>query len=1093
MKPQSQGRVIFWLMLCTLVLLIAAAADYSISQGASADTFPLPVNVPVPASVLAKDNFAKSMSIDGDTLVVGAPWTDVNGAEQQGLVYIYTRSGSDPTAFTLLKSITGSDSSAHHDFGWVVGIHGDTLVVGNANGSDGAAYIFERNQGGANNWGEVKKLVRDDTHTFTHYGRNVAIHGDTVVVAAPLGLGDVFIYRRDQDGANQWGKTQTLDSGLPITTSVRTANFGENLAFDGETLVISAPGLGLAAQDVPNGSPVLPRNFVGSVFIYRQDNGQWLPDGKLFSSDIVLGGTDLLHDVYGASLALKGDTLFVAATGGLTNGVFTGKVFVLQRGAGTPPPFGQPGPWGEIAELSPSDGVDNDNFGRALYAVDDGLFVSSEKQGVGQVYFFRNPSGLAGSATVPQASLAWSGVYTFTSGIEGTSQFGFPLTGSDNSVVMGERSATGQGGVSAYAKDALFAYDPNAEPSPTPSETPTATATPPIDPGPCVYFYTQSASANLVYLPALSRGSGDVNTLAASAHPARVQASEAITPVVRYLAPGCAVSGPGGLKIGAVEGAITQTVVITMQIAAAPSEALPAGALPAGEYLRVSSAKNEHTDMETPFVIGVSVPSNVDSSHLALVHLLPATHSFDSQASGNLWGYLPGVYDVASGLFLARMPFLLAEGTTFMLVEHPDFDSPPNQPAVQPAAVDVRGEFSVFCITSSFNRSSDCGATLEADAKAALDEIYQRMTDPAIFGFPRKLRLLDSGSQFIVSETISVTALTASYVAYIQGPKDPNCAGPAGYYNVDTGFLALCADAGDTFDMDDKETMIHEFFHAIEFTYPSVYEDDFWGFLEKWITEGMAEAAVKSYPVNKMQRSPYFGADNLQKVDQALTTGVGGDAALDEYLAQDFWVYVGASESKSLSYLGPLLTTGGAHQLGIDRALKTFYNKSLGEFYWEWVKNQTVENAYDIGVSPGVLCELSEEALLSAAPVEFPASEEFYPFNMPSIYDTLPPLTAKVIEIKFGAKTGALVTMEYQGCVGLQDPVAKASCVTAAQQTLRSKIYVEGETQCTNDNLPGVSSEGIRQLTGISAAKRYFVVVANADLHDDHGYFVAIE
>ena len=108
-------------------------------------------------------------------VVVGAPGTKVNDAEQQGVAYIYMRSGDDPTAFTLLKTITGSDSAAHHSFGWSVGIHGDTLVVGNADTSAGAVYVFERNQGGANHWGEVKKLVRADNRSFTYFGRTLAV------------------------------------------------------------------------------------------------------------------------------------------------------------------------------------------------------------------------------------------------------------------------------------------------------------------------------------------------------------------------------------------------------------------------------------------------------------------------------------------------------------------------------------------------------------------------------------------------------------------------------------------------------------------------------------------------------------------------------------------------------------------------------------------------------------------------------------------------------------------------------------------------------------------------------------------------------
>ena len=52
-------------------------------------------------------------------------------------------------------------------FGFSVAISGDTAIVGAYINDDdgsfsGSAYIFERNTGGANDWGEVQKLVASD-------------------------------------------------------------------------------------------------------------------------------------------------------------------------------------------------------------------------------------------------------------------------------------------------------------------------------------------------------------------------------------------------------------------------------------------------------------------------------------------------------------------------------------------------------------------------------------------------------------------------------------------------------------------------------------------------------------------------------------------------------------------------------------------------------------------------------------------------------------------------------------------------------------------------------------------------------------------
>ena len=49
-------------------------------------------------------------------------------------------------------------------FGWSVAVSGDVVLVGALlEGSDrGAAYVYSRNQGGPDSWGEVKKLSASD-------------------------------------------------------------------------------------------------------------------------------------------------------------------------------------------------------------------------------------------------------------------------------------------------------------------------------------------------------------------------------------------------------------------------------------------------------------------------------------------------------------------------------------------------------------------------------------------------------------------------------------------------------------------------------------------------------------------------------------------------------------------------------------------------------------------------------------------------------------------------------------------------------------------------------------------------------------------
>ena len=92
----------------------------------------------------AGDQFGGSVSLSGDTLVVGAYYDDDNGSAG-GSAYVYTRTGS---TWSLDQKLTAFDGAAFDEFGCAVSLSGDTLVVG-ANGDDdngpmaGSAYIYK--------------------------------------------------------------------------------------------------------------------------------------------------------------------------------------------------------------------------------------------------------------------------------------------------------------------------------------------------------------------------------------------------------------------------------------------------------------------------------------------------------------------------------------------------------------------------------------------------------------------------------------------------------------------------------------------------------------------------------------------------------------------------------------------------------------------------------------------------------------------------------------------------------------------------------------------------------------------------------------
>lgn len=144
------------------------------------------------------DEFGHSVSISGNTAIVGVPFNDVgtnaDPNANQGSAYIYVRNGE---TWTLQQQLTPSDGAIGDNFGFSVDIDGDTLVIG-ANSDDinrlpdcGSAYVFTRVvTPRGSTWKERTKLTSDtddypeDTCAGDTFGDSVAIDGNTIIVGA---------------------------------------------------------------------------------------------------------------------------------------------------------------------------------------------------------------------------------------------------------------------------------------------------------------------------------------------------------------------------------------------------------------------------------------------------------------------------------------------------------------------------------------------------------------------------------------------------------------------------------------------------------------------------------------------------------------------------------------------------------------------------------------------------------------------------------------------------------------------------------------------------------------------------------------------
>ena len=132
------------------------------------------------------DAFGFSVSLSGDTVVVGA-WSSDGAGAYSGSAYVFDKPPSGWVDMTETAKLVASDSTAGDEFGWSVGVSGDTVVVGallddNAGGTDaGAMYVFVRC--GAV-WAQVAKVTASDGAAGEEFGDYVALDGNMAVIGA---------------------------------------------------------------------------------------------------------------------------------------------------------------------------------------------------------------------------------------------------------------------------------------------------------------------------------------------------------------------------------------------------------------------------------------------------------------------------------------------------------------------------------------------------------------------------------------------------------------------------------------------------------------------------------------------------------------------------------------------------------------------------------------------------------------------------------------------------------------------------------------------------------------------------------------------
>ena len=193
------------------------------------------------------DHFGQSVSIDGDTIAVGAPEDDHHKGADAGSVYIFTKPAGGWGSTSTAAHLTGERGTANHLLGYSVDMDGDTVIAGAPiNGfSPGSASLFTKPAGG---WSTLpvprSKLQPSQWKRDDGFGETVAVY-DGQALAASKGrdtadgrdAGAAYIFAEPNDGWADASETQTLTSPNGMAREM----FGSSVAIDAGGIVIGAP------------------------------------------------------------------------------------------------------------------------------------------------------------------------------------------------------------------------------------------------------------------------------------------------------------------------------------------------------------------------------------------------------------------------------------------------------------------------------------------------------------------------------------------------------------------------------------------------------------------------------------------------------------------------------------------------------------------------------------------------------------------------------------------------------------------------------------------------------------------------------------
>ncbi len=275
------------------------------------------------------------------TITNGDNASSDNSNAGSGAVYVYKRTG---TTWVQEAYIKAANNDAADGFGYSISLLGDTLVVGaadetsnentitngttassnNSNARSGAVYVYKRT---GTSWAQEAYIKAVNSASYNFFGTSVSISDDTIAVGASgersnlatitngttianfsgdsSYSGAVYVYKRT-------GTSWAQEAFIKAVNKDEQDQFGSVVSISGDTLAVGTGKERSNQTTITNGDNASSDNSnagSGAVYVYKRTGTTWVQEAYIKAAN------NDASDVFGNSVSISGDTVVVGATG----------------------------------------------------------------------------------------------------------------------------------------------------------------------------------------------------------------------------------------------------------------------------------------------------------------------------------------------------------------------------------------------------------------------------------------------------------------------------------------------------------------------------------------------------------------------------------------------------------------------------------------------------------------------------------------------------------------------------------------------------------------------------------------------------------